>query len=153
MLTFTLAISCCHFMANQFALVHGPNIPGSDAIVLFTELALLLSTATSTPGYYFCFGSIPSFFLESFLPSSPSSSILGIYQPVEFIIHCPIFCLFIPFGVLSARIMKWFAVSFFSGPCFVRTLHHDRSILGGPTWHGSYFHTARQGCDPCDQFG
>ena len=26
---------------------------------------------------------------------------------------------------------------------------HDLSILGGPTWHGSY---VRQGCGPCDQF-
>ena len=40
-------------------------------------------------------------------------------------------------GVLTARILKWFAIPFSSGPRFVRTLHHDPSILGGPTWHGS----------------
>ena len=36
-------------------------------------------------------------------------------------------------GVLKARILKWFAVPFSNGPCFVRTLHHDLSVLGGPT--------------------
>ena len=34
-------------------------------------------------------------------------------------------------GVLKARILKWFAVPFYSGPHFVRTLHHDQFILGG----------------------
>ena len=67
-----------------------------------------------------------------------SSSILGTYQPGEFIFHYPIF---LPFhtihGVLKARILKWFAIPFSSGPHFVRTLPHDPSILGGPTWHGS----------------
>ena len=28
-------------------------------------------------------------------------------------------------GVLKARILKWFAIPFSSGSCFVRTLHHD----------------------------
>ena len=37
-------------------------------------------------------------------------------------------------GVLKARILKWFAFSFSSGPHFVRTLHHDPFVLGGP--HG-----------------
>ena len=36
---------------------------------------------------------------------------------------------------LKGRILKWFAIAFSSGPCFVRTLHHDPSILGGPTRH------------------
>ena len=40
-------------------------------------------------------------------------------------------------GVLKARIPKRFAIPFSSGPCFVRTLHHDLSNLGGPTQHGS----------------
>ena len=34
-------------------------------------------------------------------------------------------------GVFKARILKWFAVPFSSGPRFVRTLHHDPSIFGG----------------------
>ena len=40
-------------------------------------------------------------------------------------------------GVLKARILKWLAIPFSSGPCFVRTLHHDLSDLGGPTQHVS----------------
>ena len=40
-------------------------------------------------------------------------------------------------GVLKERILKCFAIPFSSGPYFVRTLHHDLSILGGLTWHGS----------------
>ena len=31
-------------------------------------------------------------------------------------------------GVLKARILKWFAISFSSGPHFVRTLYHDMSV-------------------------
>ena len=39
-------------------------------------------------------------------------------------------------GVLKARILKWFAISFSSGPHSVRPLHHDPSVLGGPTRYG-----------------
>ena len=42
-------------------------------------------------------------------------------------------------GVFKARILKWFAIPFSSGPGFVRTLRHDPSVL------------VRQGCGPCDQ--
>ena len=35
---------------------------------------------------------------------------------------------------LKARILKWFAILFSSGPCFVRILHHDPSVLGGTIW-------------------
>ena len=51
-------------------------------------------------------------------------AILDTYQPGEFILQCPIF---LPFhtvcGVLKARILKWFAIPFSNGPCFVRPLH------------------------------
>ena len=57
------------------------------------------------------------------------SSILGTYQPGEFIFQCPIF---LPFhtvhGVLKARILNCFAIPFSSGPRLVRTFHHDLSI-------------------------
>ena len=33
-------------------------------------------------------------------------------------------------GILKARILKWFAIPLSSGPRFIRTLHHDLSILG-----------------------
>ena len=104
---------------------------------------LLPSPTTSTTGYWFCFGSASSFFLELFLYSSP----VAYFTPGEFIFQCHIF---LPFhtvhAVLQARILKWFAIPFSSGPHFVRTLHHDPSILGGPTRHDSQFHWVRQGC-------
>ena len=39
-------------------------------------------------------------------------------------------------GVLKVRILKLFAIPFSSVPHFVRLLHHDLSIFGGPTRHG-----------------
>ena len=58
-----------------------------------------------------------------------SSSILGTYPPGEFIFQCSIFLLFhTVHSVLKARILKWFAIPFSSGPHFVRPLHHDPSV-------------------------
>ena len=85
---------------------------------------LLLSAVPSTTGCCFFLWLHP--FIFSGL-NSPliSSSILGTYRPGEFI--------FLPFHtvnrVLKARILKWFAITFSSGPRFVRTLHHDLFIL------------------------
>ena len=36
-------------------------------------------------------------------------------------------------GVSEARILEWFAIPSSNGPRFVRTLHYDPSVLGGPT--------------------
>ena len=36
-------------------------------------------------------------------------------------------------GTEGARILKWFAIPFSSGPHSVRSLHHDPPILGCPT--------------------
>ena len=61
-----------------------------------------------------------------------SSSILGTYRPGKFFFQYPTF---LPFhtvhGVLKAKILKWFAIPFSSGPHSVRPLHHDLAILGG----------------------
>ena len=66
----------------------------------------------------------PHFFILSEVISPLiSSSILGTYQPEEFIFQCPIF---LPFhtihAVLKARIRKSFAIAFSSGPHFVSHL-------------------------------
>ena len=129
---FTLAIHLL-FDHLQFALIHGPNIPGSYAILLFT--ASDFTSITSHIHNWVLFLLWPHLFILSGVISPLiSSSILGTYQPGEFIFQCPIF---LPFhtvhGVLKARILKWFAIPFSSGPRFVRTLHHDPSVLGGPT--------------------
>ena len=45
------------------------------------------------------------------------SSMLGTYQPGEFIFQCHIFLFFhIVYGILKERILKWFAICFSSGP-------------------------------------
>ena len=80
------------------------------------------------------------FILSGVISPVISSSVLGTYQSGELIFQCPHF---LPFhsvhGVLKARILKWFAITYPSGPRFVRTLHHDPSILGGPIQHGYSF--------------
>ena len=41
-------------------------------------------------------------------------------------------------GVLTARILEWFAIPSSSGPHFARTLHYDPSVLSGPAQHDSH---------------
>ena len=143
----TLAISC----------LTTSNLPWFMDVTFYVPVqycssqhqTLLPSPVTSTTGCYFCFGSISSFFLELFLHWSP----VAYWAPTDLgssPFSVPSFCLFILFMGFKTRILKWFAFPFSSGPCFVRTLYNDPSILGGPTRHGSYFHQARQGCCPCD---
>ena len=74
-----------------------------------------------------------------------SSSILGTYWPGEFLFEYPVI---LPFhtvhGVLKARILKWFAIPFSSGPHSVRPLNHDPPVLGCPVGM-AWFHWVRQG--------
>ena len=112
------------FYPLPFALIHGPNIPGSYAILFFTASDLTLQPETSTLVHCFQFGSASLFFLELFLHSS--SGVLGTYRPGKFIFKCHIFLSFHTIhGVLKAKMLKWFAIPLSNGPCFVRTLHHD----------------------------
>ena len=130
MLMFTLAISC---LTNfQCTLIHEPNIPGSYAILLFTKLDFTFTTRHNWV--------LLPLWLSLFIPSRAislllSNSILGTYQPGEFSFPCQCH-IFLPFHtvlvVLKARMLKWFAIPFSSGPRFVRTLHNDLSILGDP---------------------
>ena len=99
----------CHLLFDhfQFALIHGPNIPGSYAILLFTALDF-----TSIPSHIhslvlfllwlllFILSGVISWLRSSGIYIDPS-------PPGEFISQCPIF---LPFhtvhGVLKARILK-----------------------------------------------
>ena len=113
---------------------------------------LLSPLDTSTTGCCFHFGSASSLLLEVFLHSSPveywaptypgSSS----FSTISLLFHTV-------HGFLKARMLEWFVIPFSCGPRFVRTHHHDPSILGGPTQHGSWFHRVRQSCIPYDKFG
>ena len=86
----------------QFALIHGCNILGSYAILLFTASDLASITSYIHNWVLFCFGSVPSFFLELFLHWSPvvywaptnlGSSSFSVLS----------FCLFILFMVFSRQ--------------------------------------------------
>ena len=71
--------------------------------------------------------------LSGFISLLTSSSILGTYLPGEYLSQYPIILPYhIVHGVLKARILKWFAIPFSSGPHSVRPLHHDLPILGCP---------------------
>ena len=102
---------------SQFALIHGPNISGSYAILLFTASDLASITSHIHSWVLFLFWLYP--FLSGVISPLISSNILGTYRPGEFLFQCP-FILSFPtvHGVLKARILKWFAVRFSSGPCF-----------------------------------
>ena len=131
-------VHSCHLLFDhfQFALIHGPSIPDSYAILLFTasDLASITSHIHNWVLFLLC---LHPFILSGVISPLISSSIQGNYWPGEFIFQCPIF---MPFhtlhGVLKWRILKWFAILFSSGPHAVRPLHHEPSVLGSPTWHG-----------------
>ena len=131
MLIFTLAISCLTTSNLPWFMDLTFQAPMQYCSLQYQTF--LPSPLTSTTGCCFHFGSVSSFFLQLFLHSSPvafwaptnlgssSSSVIS-------------FCLFLLFmGFLKARMLMWFAILFSSGPGFVRILHHDPSILGGPT--------------------
>ena len=151
MSTFTL----CHLLFDHFwlVLIHGPNIPGSYAILLF-KASDLASISSHIHNWVLFLLWLHPFILFGVISALISSSILGTYWSGKFIFHCPIV---LPFhtvhGIFKARILKWFVIPFSSVPHIVRNLHHDPSVLGGPAQHGSLFHWVRQGCGPCDQIG
>ena len=100
MLTFTLAISCLTTSNLPWFLDLTFQVPMQYCSL--QHWTLLLSPVTSTTGYCFCFGSIPSFFLELFLywspvaywaPTDPGSSPFSILS----------FCLFIQFMGFSRQ--------------------------------------------------
>ena len=132
-------VHSCHLLFDhfQFTLIHGPNIPGSYAILFFTVLNFISITSHIHNWVLFLLWLCLLILSRVSFPLI-SSSILGTYRPGELVFQCPIF---LPFhtvhGILKARILKWCAIPFSGGPCFVRTLHHDPSVLGGPTGHGS----------------
>ena len=69
MSVFTLAISCLTISNLLWFMDLTSQVPMQYCSL--QHQTLLLSSVTSTAGYCFCFGSIPSFFLELFLHWSP----------------------------------------------------------------------------------
>ena len=107
MLVFTLAISC--FSSVQFScsvmsespvwllpsyIVHGPNIPGSYAVLFF--IALDFTSITShIHNLVLLLLWLHLFILSGVIFPLISSSIFGTYLPEEFIFQCPNFFAFL----------------------------------------------------------
>src|SRR5574337_156499 len=102
-------VHSCHLLLDhfQFALIHGPNIPGSYAIVLFTASDFTSITSHIHNWVLFLLW-LHLFLLFGVISPLISSSILGTYRPGEFLFQYPII---LPFptvhGVLKARVLKW----------------------------------------------
>ena len=125
---FTLAISC--LTTSNLPQFMDPDISGSYAILLFTASDLASITSHIHSWVLFLLWLHP-FFLSGVISPLTPSSILGTYRPGEYLFQYPII---LPFhtvhGVLKARILKWFAIPFSSGPHSVRPLHRDLPVLG-----------------------
>ena len=136
MSVFTLAIS--FLITSSLPLFMDLTIHVPMQYCSLQHQTLLSPSDTFIAGHCFCFGSTSLFFLELFLCFSSASywtpTDLGGGLFFQFHIILPFHTVH---GVLKARILKWFSIPFSTGPRFVRILHHDSSILGGPTQHGS----------------
>ena len=77
-------------LLSELNYTDGPNIPGSYAILLFkaSDLASITSHIHSWVLFLLC---LHPFILCEVISPLISSSILDIYQPMEFLFQCPIF--------------------------------------------------------------
>ena len=106
-------------------LVHGPNIPASYTILLFTASDLPSITSHIHNWVMFLLWLCLSI-VSGIISPLISSSILGTYWPGEFILHGPNFLLFHTLhGILKVRILKWFA--------FPSPVHHILSQISTMT--------------------
>ena len=126
---FTLAISCLTTSNLPWFMDLTFQVP-----IQYCSLqhwALLPLPVTSTYGCCFHFGSICSFFLE-----------LGVYwAPTD--LGSSFFSVLFAFSCCSrgsqGKNIEMVCHSLSSGPCFLRTLHHDPFVLRGPTGMAPHF--------------
>ena len=134
MSTFTFAISC--LTTSKFPWFMDITFPVPMQYCSLQHQTLLPSPVTSTTGCYFCFGSVFSFFLELFLHWSPVA-----YWACTDLGNSSFSVLPFAFSYCSwgsqGKDTEVVCHSLLCGPLFVRTLHHDLFVLGGPTRHGS----------------
>ena len=127
-ITYYVCIVWKIFTLIQFTLIHGFNIPDPYAILFFTALSFTFDTRhihnwvpfVLWPRLFILCGAISQLF-----PSSILDYLLmwgwgwGCRAGLNF--WCHFFLPFHPVHVnLKARILKWLAIPFSSGPCFVR---------------------------------
>ena len=124
---FTLAISCLTTSNLPWFMDLTFQVPMQ--YYFLQHWILLLSPVTSTAGYCFCFGSIPSFFLELFLHWSP----VAYWAPTDLgssSFSVLSFCLFILFIGFSGQ-------EYWSGLPFPSPVDHilsDLSTMTHPSW-------------------
>ena len=117
---FTFAISCLN-TSNLPCKIHGSDIPGSYAILLFTALDLA-SITSHIHNWVLLLLWLHPFFLSGVVSPLISSSLLGTYQHEEFLFQYPVILSFqTVHGVLKAR---W-------PPSWP-------PVLGGDTWPGLF---------------
>ena len=119
---FTLAILFDHF---PFALIHGPNIPGSYVMLLFTALDFT-SIRNHIHNWVLLLLWLRLFSFSGFISPLISSCILGTYRPGKFIFQCPIFSPFILFMGFSRQ-------EYWSGLLFPSPVNHVLSELSTMT--------------------
>ena len=90
---------------------------------------LLPSPVTSTTECCFCFGSAFSFFSELLLHSSPAAYWVPMDLGNSSFSVLSFLCFHTVHRVLKARILKWFAIRFSSGPCL-----SECSTMTCPSW-------------------
>ena len=137
MSTFTLAISC--LTTSNLPWFKDLTFQISMQYCSLQHQTLLLSPVTSTAGYYLCFGSIPSFFLEFFLHWSP---VVAYWAPTDlesFSFSILSFCLFILFMWFSRQ--KYWSGLPFPSPVD-QALHHNFVAVmktgNSLIWHSSF---------------
>ena len=86
----------------QFALIHGPNIPGSYAILLFIASDFTSITSYNHKWVLFLLW-LCLFILSGVISPLISHSILSTYRPGEFIFQCPIFLPFHTVHIFSRQ--------------------------------------------------
>ena len=113
----------------QFTLIHRLNIQVPMQYCSLQHGTLLLSPVTSPAGYSFCFGSIPSFYLELYLHWSS----VAYWAPTDlgsFSFSILSFCLFILFMRFS-RQEYWSSLPFLSPVDYSLS---DLSTMTRPSW-------------------
>ena len=126
-----LTFNSCHLLFDhfQFVLIHGPDIPGSYAIFLFTALDLASITSHIHSWVFFLLWLHP-LILSGVISPLISSSIFGPYWSGEFPFSILSFCLFILFMGLSRK-------EYWSGLPFPSPVDHilsDLSTMTRPSW-------------------
>ena len=114
---------------TEFALIHGPNIPGSYAILLFTA-SDFNSIISHIHNWVLLLLWLCLFILSGVISVLFSSSISGTYPPGEFIFQCPIF---LPFHAVHrfSRQEHWGGLPF---PSPVDHVLSELSTITHPSW-------------------